>query len=85
MVGFFPLKAGESQLTQLNRPTARKQHSKAGVEVVAESPWGLLWRAPGAVYFAGKDAEKLFCCANCWPVSHLISVDVLEIRAHLLA
>lgn len=24
------------------------------------------------------------CCANCWPVNHSVSVDVLENRVHLL-
>lgn len=39
---------------------------------------------PCIVYFPKKDAENLFCCANCWPVSRLLSVGVSESRAHSL-
>lgn len=30
------------------------------------------------VCFAGRGAEKLLCCADCWPARHLVSVDVSE-------
>lgn len=34
------------------------------------------------VCFAGRGAEKLLRCADCWPARHLVSVDVSENRAH---
>lgn len=63
--------------------TAGWQRRKAGAEAAAESP-RCFCGDPCIVRFPRKDAESLFCCADCWPVSRLLSVGVPESPAHSL-